>query len=376
MAHTIRYHRRIASRPRTVVVQPDGFCNLACRYCYLPDKERRSPMPLAVAEAVARSVSEFADPSSPLEIVWHAGEPMALGVRRFVELVEPFEELRRTGALHHYVQTNATLVTDAWCDFFADREFRIGVSVDGPAALNCDRVDRTGKPAFSRSIRGIRRLRDAGIGFSVIAVVTADGISRPEELLDFFAELGCHTVGFNIEESEGASTTRQTPVLEEAVEFWRRTITWTRAHPELRVREVDRLGGYLRALRAGNGWRDVLIDPIPAVSSAGEVVLLSPELAGVTAPGYQDFRAGNVLERSIGAMLTDAHRLRYVDEFLTGLDNCEATCEFFGFCRGAQAGNRFFENGCFDSTETNHCRVSKQALLIALSDTVRKEQAA
>lgn len=75
-------------------------------------------------------------------------------------------------------------------------------------------------------------------------------------------------------------------------------------------------------------------------------------------------------------MLTDAHRLRYVDEFLTGLDNCEATCEFFGFCRGAQAGNRFFENGCFDSTETNHCRVSKQALLIALSDTVRKEQAA
>ncbi|MFJ9949465.1 cyclophane-forming radical SAM peptide maturase AmcB [Kitasatospora sp. NPDC091207] len=371
-----RYRRRIAAVPRTLVVQPDGYCNVGCDYCYLPEKGRRTPMPLRVAEAVARSAAQFATPAAPVDLVWHAGEPLTVGVRRFTELAEPFESLRRAGALHHYVQTNGTLISDRWCEFFAEREVRVGVSVDGPAGCNTARVDRRGRPIFDRIIKGILRLRRHGIGFSVIAVVTAESIGRPEELLEFFDSLGCHTVGFNIEESEGVSTDRLTPSFEDATEFWRRTIAWTRRHPGLKVREIDRLGGYLRSLRMGNGSRAVLIDPIPTVSSAGDVVLLSPELAGITAPAYRNFRAGNVLDHTIGEMLAAAHRLRYVDEFLTGLDACEATCEFFGFCRGAQAGNRYFENGSFDTTETSYCRVSRQALLVALSDTVRKETAA
>jgi uncharacterized protein len=376
MAQRTLYHRRIAERPRTFVVQPDGYCNAACTYCYLPHKDKRTPMSIAVAETVARSAAEFAHPAAPLEIVWHAGEPMAIGVRRFAELVEPFENLRRAGRVHHYMQTNATLVTNSWCDFLTEREFRIGVSIDGPAGLNRERVDRRGRPIFDRILKGITRLGEHGIGFSVIAVVTADGIGRPEELLNFFTELGCHTVGFNIEETEGVSTSRTTPSFEDAVDFWRRTIAWTRENPALTVREVDRLGSYLRSVRSGAGWRDVLLDPIPTVSSTGDVVLLSPELAGITASDYRNFQAGNVLEQSIGSMLDNAHQLRYVREFLTGLDKCEATCDFFGFCRGAQAGNRYFENGSFDTTETSYCRVSKQALITALSHTVREEQAA
>ncbi|WP_229928742.1 cyclophane-forming radical SAM peptide maturase AmcB [Kitasatospora xanthocidica] len=368
-----RYRQRIASRPRSIVVQPDGFCNAACGYCYLPDKDRRAPMTIEVAEAVARSIAEFATADDPVDLVWHAGEPLTLGVPRFTELADPFEDLRQEGRLQHYVQTNGTLISDRWCEFFASREVRVGVSIDGPADCNTERVDRRGKPIFDRITRGIDHLRRHEIGFSALAVVTAAGIGRPEELLEFFAELGCHTVGFNIEESEGASTDRPTPTFEDATDFWRRAIAWTRSNPRLAVREIDRLGGYLRALRAGGGWRHVLIDPIPTISSAGEVVLLSPELSGVKAPRYQNFRAGNILELSLRRMLADAHQLRYVDEFPTGLDACEATCEFFDFCRGAQAGNRYFENGRFDTTETNYCRVSRQALLTALSDTVRTE---
>ncbi|MEU1509677.1 radical SAM protein [Kitasatospora sp. NPDC005748] len=275
-----RYRRRIAPTPRTLVLQPDGYCNVACEYCYLPEKDRRAPMSIDVAEAVARSATQFATRGAPLDLVWHAGEPLSLGVRRFAELADPFEQLRRAGALHHYVQTNGTLISDRWCDFFAEREVRVGVSIDGPADCNTARVDRRGRPIFDRVAKGTARLRRHGIDFSVIAVVTAESIGRPEELLDFFASLGCHTVGFNIEESEGASTDRPTPSFEDATEFWYRTIAWTRSHPGLKVREIDRLGGYLRSLRVGLAPQDVLLDPIPTVSSAGDIVLLSPELGG------------------------------------------------------------------------------------------------
>ncbi|GAA2259039.1 GRRM system radical SAM/SPASM domain protein [Kitasatospora cystarginea] len=380
MSEPRRYDRYLARRPQTVVVQPTSFCNLDCAYCYLPHRDRRDHMTVEVASAVARSVTEFADRDRhrPLEIVWHAGEPLALGVHRFGELVAPFEPLRQAGLVHHYVQTNATLVTDAWCEFLTAYQFRVGVSIDGPAALNAQRVDRKGKPAFDRITKGVVRLREAGIAFSVISVITAESVGQPGELLDFLASLGCHTIGINIEETEGVNLTRPMPTVDQARQFWRRTIAWSRCNPAPSVRELARLGNYLHAKRTGQkASRDTfLIDPIPTISTTGDVVLLSPELAGIAAPAYDDFRAGNVLQQSLASILDDADQLRYVDEFLTGLEKCEATCQFFDFCRGAQAGNRYFENGRLDTTETNYCRVSRQALITALSDTVREEQAA
>ncbi|MEU4116874.1 cyclophane-forming radical SAM peptide maturase AmcB [Kitasatospora sp. NPDC028055] len=381
MTHSpARYRRRIARRPKTVVAQTDSFCNLDCTYCYLPHRKRRAPMSVAVAEAVARSVAEFADTASPepVEVVWHAGEPLAVGRTRLAELLTPFEPLRQAGLVTHSMQTNAVLITPAWCDFLTAYGFRVGVSVDGPSDLNQRRVDWSGRPTFDRIMKGVECLRNYGVRFSAIAVVSAESIGDPEGLLDFMADLGCHTVGLNMEEREGVNTDRAVPTPEQARAFWRRTIAWSRRNRDLTIREIDRLGGYLRDVRAGHQavWGHVLIDPIPTIASNGDVVLLSPELAGITDPAYGDFRAGNVLEQSIGSMLDQAHRLRYVREFLTGLDACEATCDLFDFCRGAQAGNRYFENGRLDTTETNYCRVSRQALVTALSDSVQEEKVA
>ncbi|GHH70715.1 hypothetical protein GCM10018793_05180 [Streptomyces sulfonofaciens] len=71
-------------------------------------------------------------------------------------------------------------------------------------------------------------------------------------------------------------------------------------------------------------------------------------------------------------------RGRTEGDFLTGLEDCRAGCAFFDFCRGAQAANRYFENGSLTTTETNYCRVSRQALVTALSTlaTTEKGQAA
>ena len=368
--------------PQTVVVQPTTWCNLDCRYCYLPFRKLRHQMSSEVAAALATSVAQLADSGSPpIGIVWHGGEPLAVGLEKFTALLAPFEDLRRAGRVHHYVQTNATLITDTWCDLLAAYDIRVGVSIDGPAAVNTDRVDLRGKPAFDRILRGIRHLHRHGIPFSVISVVGTASITRPEELLEFLASLGCHSAGFNIEEAEGVNTDRQQPTLEQAEEFWRRTLVWSRSHgSRLKVRELERLAEYLYLIRTGQRaeWNERCLDPIPTVSTTGDVVLLSPELADTTDPAYDDFLAGNVLHQSLAEILDGAYRLRYVREFLTGLENCRAGCAFFDFCRGAQAANRYFENGSLTTTETNYCRVSRQALVMALSAlaTTEKGQAA
>ncbi|WP_216586420.1 cyclophane-forming radical SAM peptide maturase AmcB [Streptomyces brasiliscabiei] len=362
--------------PQTVVVQPTTWCNLDCDYCYLPLRKLRRSMPLEVAAALASSVAHLAEHGGPVGVVWHGGEPLATGRQQFTTLLALFEDLRRTERVHHYVQTNATLITGRWCELLAAYDVRVGVSIDGPPWANTHRVDLKGQPAFDRIMRGIQRLREHGVPFSVICVVGTDTIARPEELLDFLAGLGCHEAGFNIEEIEGVNTACQPPTIEQAEEFWRRTITWTRRPGNrLRVREIDRLSEYLRLIRSGRraDWDQRRLDPIPTVSVNGDVVLLSPELADTTAPAYGNFLAGNILHRPLPELLDQAHRLRYVRDFLTGLEGCRDACAFFDYCRGAQAANRYFENGSLATTQTHYCQVSRQALITALSTLATQE---
>ncbi|BAJ31697.1 hypothetical protein KSE_59270 [Kitasatospora setae KM-6054] len=375
-----RYLRWISDRPRQVVLQPTTFCNLDCSYCYLPGRAVKNAMPVEVAAAVARSVTELTDASGPpVRIIWHAGEPLTLGRVRFAELLAPFESLRAEGRVQHAVQTNATLIDDRWCDLLAVHGVRVGVSVDGPRVLNARRVDRAGRAAFDRILRGIGALREYGLPFSVISVVSRESLHAPEALLDHLTALGCRSIGLNIEEYEGVNTGRAVPDLGDAVDFWARVLTWSHHRPDAPpVRELDRLGSYLRMTRDGTRpqWEDARHDPIPTVTANGDVVLLSPELADTRTSAYDDFRAGNILRQPLAAILADAHRLRYVTEFLTGLDNCRTSCDFFDFCRGSQAGNRYFEHGTFTATETAYCRSTEQALVIAAADTTRKDTTA
>ncbi|TDC01790.1 radical SAM protein [Micromonospora fluostatini] len=355
----------IARTFHTLVVQPTSFCNLDCTYCYLPDRRSRRLMTVPVARACAGAI-EVQGSGHSVSVVWHGGEPTATPLGRFLDLLAPFESLRRAGRMGHEIQTNATLVDRRWCEVFADYGFTVGVSVDGPAALNRNRLDRAGRSTHARTMHGVQVLAAAGLEYSVICVVTPETIDHVDDLVDFFAGLpGCRSVGFNIEEQEGAA---RLPVgVESAYRFWRRLVQRRTAGERLRIRDLDRLADYLAAARAGQVEHGPY-EPIPTVSWDGQVVLLSPELLGIPDAGYGDFVAGNVLAEPITVMLSRAGGLRYVTEFVAALNDCANRCGFYDFCRGGQAGNRYFEHRTFTVRETNYCRTTCQALVRATAD--------
>ncbi|MFE2407074.1 cyclophane-forming radical SAM peptide maturase AmcB [Kitasatospora sp. NPDC059408] len=376
-----RFQHRIARKPRSVVMQGTGFCNAACTYCYLPNKDDKTPMSLEVAKAVAAAIAalDHSD-GSPVNVVWHAGEPMALGTKRMADLLEPFRGLMNAGAVRHGMQTNAMLVSERWLSLIHEHRIDVGVSIDGPEHLCTQRVDRNGRPIFRRVMRGIERLRDGGVPFSVIAVVTGESVKRPVELLDFLASLGPWNIGLSIEEAEGANLGRPQPTREDAQAFWTETINWVRRQGPrgVQVREVNRLGQFLKATPKERAQRreQYRVDPLPTVATNGDVVLLSPELAGISSDTYGDFLAGNVLQKDLQSIIGDGHELRYVREFLESLDYCKAKCTFYDFCLGSQAGNRFFEHGSFVPSETRFCQVTEMALIEALNTTIKKEKSA
>ncbi|MEJ3743026.1 cyclophane-forming radical SAM peptide maturase AmcB [Actinomycetes bacterium KLBMP 9797] len=361
--------RGIATVPTYVVMQPTTLCNLDCAYCYLPWRAEDRKMPVAVAAAVAGAVNAWAA-TGRFSVVWHGGEPMAAGRPHLAALLAPFDP-----RVEHHVQTNATLIDDAWCAFFAEHQVRVSVSVDGPQARNGDRVTRGGQPSYDRIMRGVDALRRHGIGFSALCVVARPEPGLATELYDYFLELGCDVLGINIEEQEGVNARSNARDPAAVSGFWAELVAAWRRDPRIHLREVEWSLRYAAAVLDGTA-DEVLprrLDPIPTIGYDGSVVLLSPELAGFSDPRYGDFTSGNVLSTELPEIIaTAAANTPWIGEFLTGVEACRATCPYFGFCGGAHAANRYFEHGRFDGTETDHCRNSKIGLLEGVLDHARE----
>ena len=361
--------RGVGTFPSYVIMQPTTLCNLDCSYCYLPLRAHDRRMATGVAGATAATVNEWAAAVPRFSVVWHGGEPLAAGRSHLSELMAPFV------GVEHHVQTNATLIDDAWCEFFLKHDVRIGLSIDGPRQATTQRVLRGGAPAYDRIMSGIAALRRHGLPFAALCVVGDPAPGLAEELYEFFVDLGCHVLGVNVEEQEGVNLRSNAHDGGAVRAFWAELAGAWRRDPRIEVREVEWALRYAGAALAGEA--DQLLprrhDPIPTISYDGRVVLLSPELAGFTSDVYGDFSSGSVLDTPLSEIVESVARAPsgWIAEYLTGVEACRSTCRYFGFCGGAHAANRYFEQGRFDGTVTRHCRNSKIFLLEGVLDHAR-----
>ena len=108
-------------------------------------------------------------------------------------------EQRHAGGRHidNAIQTNATLLDDKWCEFFARNGWLAGVSIDGPQALH-DRYRRmrNGSPSFVKVMRGIGLLNKHGVQWNALAVVNRLNADYPLDFYHFFKEIQCRYIQF------------------------------------------------------------------------------------------------------------------------------------------------------------------------------------
>lgn len=348
-------------RFNNIVLQPTSLCNLNCSYCYLSFRNKNQKMSPEIAKMIASTVAEE-NPDGVTSVIWHGGEPLATGLLHFKALVEPFADMRRRGLVRHYVQTNATLINEQWCKFFIEGDFDVGVSIDGPAWANVNRVDWNGSGSFQKIINGVNLLKKHRIPFSAIAVVHEDSLGRAEELYEFFGELGCKTLGINIEEREGVNNKRKIINGDRVTEFWHELYENWRKDKKLRIRDFYNVFSYINAVLDDNSDRycEEALLSFPTVAWNGDVYLLSPEFAGISSERYGNFVAGNLREKPLSEIIKDSEQLLYVLEYREGVEKCRKECPYFDFCGGGQASNKYFENGRIDTTETAFCRNSKR----------------
>ena len=146
-----------------VLGKPTGaICNLDCKYCFFLSKDILYPgskfrMTDGLMEQYIRQLIESQPRVPEVTIAWQGGEPTLMGLDFFKETVAIAEKYRRPGQrLLHTMQTNGTKLDDEWAAFFAENNFLIGLSVDGPKEMHDTyRVNKGGAGSFDQVMRGL-----------------------------------------------------------------------------------------------------------------------------------------------------------------------------------------------------------------------------
>lgn len=182
-------------RHYAIEVKPIGAtCNLRCRYCYYLGKGSGTTtssllMSDEVLEKYIQQVIAIHGQQAEIEFAWHGGEPTLCGIPFFdkaMTLQHKYSEGRR---ILNTLQTNGTLLTDDWCEFFRANSFRIGISIDGPEHLhNHYRKDVHGEGTFSRTMHGIELLVKHRVEFNTLTTVNAANSLHAKEVYNFLRQ--------------------------------------------------------------------------------------------------------------------------------------------------------------------------------------------
>lgn len=155
------------------VAKPSGsLCNLSCKYCFYLDKPRgQRVMSDDVLETYIRRVIDDT-PSSEVSFCWQGGEPTLCGLSFYQKVVRLQQRYANGKTIYNSLQTNGVLINEEWAAFFAQHQFLIGISIDGPQVVHDNyRKTPSGRASFSRVVNAIRLLQANDVEFNTLTVV-------------------------------------------------------------------------------------------------------------------------------------------------------------------------------------------------------------
>jgi len=222
----------------SVELRPLGVrCNIACQYCYQnPQRDAGNLARQYDLEAMKRAILEEGGP-----FTLFGGEPLLIPE---VDLEDLFAwGLAQFG--RNRIQTNGTLINENHIRIFKQYQVSVGISVDGPGALND--VRWTGslgetRAATARTEAAIARLCQEGIPPSIIVTLhrnnaTADKLPLLHDWFRRLDRMGIRTARLHVLESENHLIREKYALSPE--DNLRALMSFAALEPELRSLQLD-----------------------------------------------------------------------------------------------------------------------------------------
>lgn len=224
-------------------------CNLKCSYCYYnhvnQTQEGHKTMSLTTLENFTKQYLSIFDGS--IVFVWHGGEPLLAGINFYEQVIKIQNKYKRsTHKISNAIQTNGTLINEAWCEFFKEHKFQVSISLDGyPEQHDKYRISALGWGSSSKVIMAIQLLKRYGITPRILQTITKSSIMHLRKIFYYFTdELGIHDWGINvfrdIEQSnplmrdESIDNEDYYTIIKTLFDLW-----IERNNPNLKIREIE-----------------------------------------------------------------------------------------------------------------------------------------
>jgi len=232
--------RNTSNRSLIIITKVISACNFGCRYC---DADIYSNQRMSI-DTVSNTIKKALDYADYIDFVWHGGEPLLMGIHFYEEVVELQKKFRRENqVIINSIATNGTLISQEWVDFFKANDFQVGVSLDGPPEVhNANRIFKSGQGSFEQMMRGIRLLKENGVEFGVLAVITKETVRLgAKRFLDFFIENGIFNIGIlpqkpalNMGRTDALPRDEFEKFVIELFDYW-----YSLDDPRIEIRELD-----------------------------------------------------------------------------------------------------------------------------------------
>ena len=151
----------------SVIIKVTNACNLKCKYCYDANCLERKDV---LIDDIVRLFELLAQEYSTINIIWHGGEPMLVGIDFYRKVLSIQKSLFKDIVFVNKMQTNVTLMDKEWADFLVKHDFHVGISYDGGN-------DATGREKQKQTLDGRKKLISASGRCGVITVINSQNIN-------------------------------------------------------------------------------------------------------------------------------------------------------------------------------------------------------
>jgi uncharacterized protein len=192
------------SHPLYATVKPVGArCNLLCNYCYYLEKVFLYPDPashLMSEEMLEHFTRDYIEAQTVPEVLftWHGGEPLMHSIAFYKKAMEFQKKYAQGRKITNTIQTNGTLLTDEWCEFFSENDWLVGVSIDGPQEFHDEyrRCRKDDRRSFDIVMKGVALLNIHEVKWNALVAVHDLTANYPAYFYRFFKGIKCHHIQF------------------------------------------------------------------------------------------------------------------------------------------------------------------------------------
>lgn len=179
----------------SILIKPaSASCNCVCTYCFYDDVSNcrevkthgviQSPTWRKLVDDVFNSNEHY----ERVNFLFQGGEPLMAGLKFFKQFVAYVKKRQKACEVSYSVQTNGTLLSPSFCEFFKNECFFVGISIDGFRENHNRNRFLHDHGSYDQVMNGLNLLKSYQLEFNVLTVLTKQLAKEPERLYNFYVQ--------------------------------------------------------------------------------------------------------------------------------------------------------------------------------------------